>query len=146
MAARCVNGDLVRPDRAEEEPPSTACRQSVVTAAGGVPLGRGSPGQQQSPGGLRGRGVPPPPPSPHQEEVVYPTIQEAAAVKVQVVIKVKVVMLPQEEEPQDVQVQEEEHPRAARRQYSPGQHSTTADRRSRISRRYSTITSRDITA
>ena len=33
-------------------------------ATGGVPLGRGPPGQQQSPGGLRGRGVPPPPPPP----------------------------------------------------------------------------------
>ena len=37
-------------------------RQSIVMAAGGVPLGRGSPGLQQSPGGLRGRNVPPPPP------------------------------------------------------------------------------------
>ena len=52
MAARCVNGSLVRPDSAEEEPPSTACRQSMVAAPGGVPLGRGAPGQQQSPGGL----------------------------------------------------------------------------------------------
>ena len=40
VAARCVNGNLVRPDNAEEEPPSTACRQSVVMATGGVPLGR----------------------------------------------------------------------------------------------------------
>ena len=58
MAARCVNGSLVRPDNAEEEPPSTACRQSAVMATGGVKLGRGSPGQQQSPGGLRGRAPP----------------------------------------------------------------------------------------
>ena len=64
VAARCVNGNLVRPDSAEEESPSTACRQSIVTAPGGVPLGRGPPGQQQLPGGLRGRGVPPPPPPP----------------------------------------------------------------------------------
>ena len=49
-AARCVNGSLVRPDNAEEEHPSTACRQSAVTAPGGVTLGRGSPGQQHSPG------------------------------------------------------------------------------------------------
>ena len=35
LAARCVNGTLVRPDRAEEESPSTACRQSMVTAPGG---------------------------------------------------------------------------------------------------------------
>ena len=33
-------------------------------APGGVPLGRGSPRHQQSPGGLRGRNVPPPPPPP----------------------------------------------------------------------------------
>ena len=41
--ARCVNGNLVRPDNAEEEPPSTACRQSAVNAPGGVALGRGPP-------------------------------------------------------------------------------------------------------
>ena len=45
-AARCINGNLVRPDNADEEAPSTACRQSP----GGVPLGKGSPGSQQSPG------------------------------------------------------------------------------------------------
>ena len=28
--ARCVSGSLVRPDNAEEEPPSTACRQSAA--------------------------------------------------------------------------------------------------------------------
>ena len=44
-AARCVNGTLVRPGNAEEESPSTACRQSAVSAPGGVPLGRGVPGQ-----------------------------------------------------------------------------------------------------
>ena len=69
VAARCVNGTLLRPGNAEEEPPSTARRQSEVRAPGGVPLGRGAPGQQQSPGGLRGRNlnppVPPPPPPPH---------------------------------------------------------------------------------
>ena len=75
VAARCVNGTLLRPGNAEEEPPSTACRQSEVCAPGGVPLGRGVPGQQQSPGGLRGRNLnppmppppppPPPPPVPH---------------------------------------------------------------------------------
>ena len=64
VAARCVNGNLVRPDSAEEESPSTACRQSMVTAPGGVPLGRGPPGQQQLLGGPRGRGIPPPPPPP----------------------------------------------------------------------------------
>ena len=62
--ARCINGNLVRPDNTDEEPPSTACRQSTVMASGGVPLGRGPPGHQQSPGGLRGRHVPPPPPPP----------------------------------------------------------------------------------
>ena len=30
--SRCVNGNLVRPDNTEEEPPSTACRQSAVLA------------------------------------------------------------------------------------------------------------------
>ena len=64
VAARCVNGNLVRPANDEEESPSTACRQSAVMAKGGVPLGRGLPGQQQSPGGLRGRNIPPPPPPP----------------------------------------------------------------------------------
>ena len=39
--AQCVNGNLVRPDNSEEEPPSTACRQSAVHASGGVALGRG---------------------------------------------------------------------------------------------------------
>ena len=63
-AARCINGNLVRPDNTDEEPPSTACRQSTVMAPGGVPLGRGPPGYQQSPGGLQGRSVPPPPPPP----------------------------------------------------------------------------------
>ena len=29
VAARCVNGNLVRPDNAEEEPPSTACADRV---------------------------------------------------------------------------------------------------------------------
>ena len=68
-AARCINGNLVRPDNTDEEPPSTACRQSTIVATGGVPLGRGPLGHQQSPGGLRGRkgsngsggGAPPPP-------------------------------------------------------------------------------------
>ena len=71
VAARCVNGSLVRPDVAEEESPSTACRQSIVTAPGGVPLGRAPPGQQQLPGGLRGRGVPPPPPPPPPAPVLH---------------------------------------------------------------------------
>ena len=139
VAARCVNGNLVRPDNAEEESPSTACRQSIVTivtAPGGVPLGRAPSGQQQLPGGLRGRGVPPPPPPPppaqvpHAEaapnatayplqwtpwhtrpKVVHPMIQEAAAVKVQMGSQVKVEVHPQEEdEPQEIQVQEEDHP------------------------------------
>ena len=64
VAARCVNGTLLRPGNAEEEQPSTACRQSEVCAPGGVPLGRGAPGQQHSPGGLRGRNLNPPPPPP----------------------------------------------------------------------------------
>ena len=51
--ARCINGNLVRPDSTDEEPPSTACRQSTVMASGGVPLGRGPPGHQHSPGGLQ---------------------------------------------------------------------------------------------
>ena len=42
VAARCVNGTLLRPGNAEEEPPSTACRQSEVSAPRGVPLGRGA--------------------------------------------------------------------------------------------------------
>ena len=46
----------------------------------------------------------------HQEDVVHPMIQEAAAVKVQMGSKVKVEVHPQEEEPQEVKVQEEEHP------------------------------------
>ena len=77
VAARCVNGTLLRPGQAEEDSPSTACRQSEVCAPGGVPLGRGVPGQQHSPGGLRGRNIvppvppppPPPPPVPHASAV-----------------------------------------------------------------------------
>ena len=53
IAARCVNGTIVRPSNAEEDQPSTACRQSEVCAPGGVPLGRGDPGQNPSPGGRR---------------------------------------------------------------------------------------------
>ena len=64
IAARCVNGNLVRPDSTEEEPPSTACRQSTVMAPGGVQLGRGPQAHQNSPGGLRGKHTPPPPPPP----------------------------------------------------------------------------------
>ena len=46
----------------------------------------------------------------HQEEVVHPMIQEAAAVKVRMDNKVKVEVHPQEEEePQEIQAQEEEH-------------------------------------
>ena len=71
IAARCVNGTILRPSNAEEDHPSTACQQSEVRAPGGVQLGRGTPGQQQSPGGRRGRDIdpplppPPPPPVPH---------------------------------------------------------------------------------
>ena len=36
--ARCINGNLVRPDNTDEEPPSTACRQSTVMALGRVAL------------------------------------------------------------------------------------------------------------
>ena len=60
--ARCVNGNLVRPVNSEEEPPSTACRQSTVHASGGVALGRGPPAFGKSPGGTPGRQIPPPPP------------------------------------------------------------------------------------
>ena len=67
-AARCVNGTLLRPGNTADDTPSTACCQSEVHATGGVPLGRGAPGQQQPPGGFRGRNlsppVPPPPPPP----------------------------------------------------------------------------------
>ena len=42
--ARCVNGNLARPDNTEEESASTACRPSVVHAPGGAALGRGPPG------------------------------------------------------------------------------------------------------
>ena len=71
IAARCVNGNLLRPSNAEEEQPSTALQQSEVRAPGGVQLGRGTPGQSPGPGGRRGRDVhpplppPPPPPVPH---------------------------------------------------------------------------------
>ena len=68
--ARCVNGSLVRPDSAEEEHPSTACRQSVVMHNG--PGGGGSPGANSnaaSGGGAAGPsgsggGAPPPPGGP----------------------------------------------------------------------------------
>ena len=81
VAARCANGTLMRPGQAEEDSPSTVCRQSEVCAPGGVQLGIGVPGQQQSPGGLRGRNIvppppPPPPPVPHASAapsaVTYP--------------------------------------------------------------------------
>ena len=58
--ARCINGNLVRPDNPEEESPSTACRQSVVHAPGGVALGRGPPGFGKSPGSTPCRQIPPP--------------------------------------------------------------------------------------
>ena len=124
-AARCINGDLVRPDNTDEEPPSTACRQSTVIASGGVQLGRG-PAAQHSPGGLRGRHVPPPPPPPPPPPAVphataakaaggggppnvHPTIQAAAVVQEQIVNPVKVIIHIQEEEQQDPMAQEEEH-------------------------------------
>ena len=53
VAARCVNGTLIRPSNVEGDHPSTACQQSEVHAQGGVQLGRGSPGQQQSSGGSK---------------------------------------------------------------------------------------------
>ena len=59
VAARCVNGTILRPSNAEDDHPSTACQQSEVCAPGGVPLGRGTPGQHQSPGGRRGRDIDP---------------------------------------------------------------------------------------
>ena len=81
VAARCVNGTILRPSNVEHDQPSTACQQSEVCAPGGVPLGRGTPGQQQSPGGRRGRDIdppppPPPPPVPHasaaSDAAIYP--------------------------------------------------------------------------
>ena len=60
IAARCVNGNLLRPSNAEDEQPSTALQQSEVRAPGGVQLGRGTPGQSPGPGGRRGRDVHPP--------------------------------------------------------------------------------------
>ena len=74
VAARCVNGSILRPSNTEDDHPSTACQHSEVHAPGGVPLGRGTPGQQQSPGGRRGRDIeppppPPPPPVPHASAV-----------------------------------------------------------------------------
>ena len=60
IAARCVNGNLLRPSNAEEDQPSTALQQSEVRAPGGVQLGRGTPGQSPGPGGRRGRDVHPP--------------------------------------------------------------------------------------
>ena len=80
VAARCVNGTLLRPGNAEEDQPSTACQQSEVCAPGGVPLGRGTPGQQQSPGGLRGRNInPPPPPPPPPPPVPHASAAPSAA-------------------------------------------------------------------
>ena len=77
--ARCVNGNLVRPDITEEEPPSMARRQSAVLAAGGVALGTGPPGYEHSPGGLRGRQIPPPPPPPPPGPVPHaPAVSSAA--------------------------------------------------------------------
>ena len=75
--AQCVNGNLVRPSDAGEEPPSTACRQSAVRALGGVALGRGPPGFGKSPGIIPGRQLPPPPPPPPPlEEQQGPMAQE----------------------------------------------------------------------
>ena len=62
--ARCVNGFLMRPMPAEEEPPSTACRPNVANAPGGVVLGRGPPGFGQCPGSVPSRQIAPPPPPP----------------------------------------------------------------------------------
>ena len=81
--ARCVNGNLVRPDNAEEEPPSTACRQSAVHASGGVALGRGPSACSKSPGIIPRRQLPPLPlPPPHLQfhmllqPLLQPLIQE----------------------------------------------------------------------
>ena len=73
VAARCVNGTLIRPSNAEGDHPSTACHQSEVCAPGGVQLGRGNPGHQQSPGGRRGRDIDPPPPPPPPPAVPHAT-------------------------------------------------------------------------
>ena len=60
-------------------PPSTACRQSAALASGGVALGRGPPGYERSPGGLRGRQIPPPPPPPPPGPVPHaPAVSSAA--------------------------------------------------------------------
>ena len=78
VAARCVNGTLLRPGNAEEEPPSTACRQSEVRAPGGVQLGRTA----AISGGLRGRNlsppVPPPPPPPPPPPVPHASAAPSA--------------------------------------------------------------------
>ena len=79
VAARCVNGTILRPSNAEEDQPSTACRQSEVCAPGGVPLGRGVPGQNPSPGGLRGRDINPPPPPPPPPPVPHASAAPSAA-------------------------------------------------------------------
>ena len=42
VAARCVNGTILRPSNAEDDQPSTACQQSEICAPGGVPLAEGS--------------------------------------------------------------------------------------------------------
>ena len=79
VAARCVNGTILRPTSADDDYPSTACQQSEVCAPGGVPLGRGAPGQQQSPGGRRGRDVDPPPPPPPPPPVPHASAAPSAA-------------------------------------------------------------------
>ena len=76
VAARCVNGTLLRPGNAVGRTTFYGMQtERGKSAPGGVPLGRGVPGQRQSSGGLRGRNLvpptpppplpPPPPPVPH---------------------------------------------------------------------------------
>ena len=77
--ARCINGNIVRPGNAEEEPPSTACRESAVIAPGGVALGRGPPGLGKSPGIIPGRQLAPPPPPPPPPPVPHASAASTAA-------------------------------------------------------------------
>ena len=102
--ARCVNGNLVRPGNAEEEPPSTACRQSAVNAPGGVALGRGPPGFGKSPGIIPGNPR-------HQEEVNHQMVQAVAQVQAQVITPIQAAIHTQEKEEQQGPMGQEEESR-----------------------------------
>ena len=74
--ARCINGNIARSVNAEEEPPSTARRQSTVHAPGGVCLGRARRGFGKSPGIIPGRQIPPPPPPSHPLQRQFRMLQQ----------------------------------------------------------------------